>query len=332
MGDYTTLYSSCKLCPRNCEADRNAKKTAFCGETASLKISSACLHFGEEPPITANGGSGAIFVSGCNLKCVFCQNYQISRDGMGAIVSTDDFVRICLCLQEAGAENINIITGSHAIPAIAKGLQAAKKAGMSIPICWNSSAFESLEAIAMLEGLVDIWLPDLKTLNPKVSEKLFYTKDYGATATQAILRMIELSPLQFEVLSPTEKNPAIEKMRSGVIIRHLVLPDLLDDSEDVLDWLKLNADGKACISLMSQYTPVYSPKLPLQSKSQAPDRFMSQIEFERMRFLIDEYEFEHLFYQELIQDDSWLPDFNRIQPFSNELAKPLWHWKHGFVN
>lgn len=332
MKDYIPSYAACSLCPRSCNVDRTAHKYAFCGETADLKISSACLHFGEEPPITVVGGSGTIFISGCNLGCIFCQNHQISHEGMGSVVSTNDFVRMCLCLQDAGAENINIITGSHAIPAIAKGLNLAKKTGLTIPICWNSSAFESLDAIAMLEGLVDIWLPDLKTLNSAVSSKLFYTQDYATAATKAILRMIEVSPLKFKTLSTQLKSSAPEKMLSGVIIRHLILPDLLDDSEQVLDWLKLNADGKACVSLMSQYTPVYSKKLSEQGKNAIPNRFVSEEEFKHMRTLVDEYAFEHLFYQELIQADEWLPDFNRIQPFSHELAKPLWHWRDGFID
>ncbi len=317
-------YTSCTLCPRNCTVNRNEHKTAFCNETSDLKIGSACLHFGEEPPITVHGGSGTIFISGCNLGCVFCQNYQISREGMGKVVELDEFSDICLALQHSGAENINIVTGSHAIPSIAEGLKKAKKNGLSIPVCWNSSAFESLEALELLEGLVDIWLPDLKTLNDKVSSKLFYTKEYGNAAIQAILKMIEMSPLRFVEV---EKDGEIkEKMLSGVIIRHLVLPSLLQDSFDVLDWLKFYADGKACVSLMTQYTPIETI-----SKNESPDRYVSKGEFEAITCEIEDYCFEHMFYQELIQDNSWLPDFNLIQPFSNELAKPIWHWRNGFI-
>ncbi len=317
-------YESCALCPRKCSINRNDNKTSFCHETSELKIGSACLHFGEEPPITAHGGSGTIFISGCNLGCVFCQNFQISREGMGKIVSQHEFSHICLALQNEGAENINIVTGSHAIPAIAEGLKQAKKDGLTIPICWNSSAFENVEALHMLEGLVDIWLPDLKTLNDEVSSSLFFTKDYAITATEAILKMIEMSPLKFE--EKTKDGETKERMLSGVIIRHLVLPSHLQDSIDVLDWLKYYADGKACISLMTQYTPIKT-----DTKNKSPDRFISNEEFSFITQEIDAYCFEYLFYQELIQDDSWLPDFNRIQPFSNELAKPIWHWKHGLI-
>ncbi len=321
MIDY---YTSCTLCPRKCKVNRSDKKTAFCKETSDLKIGCACLHFGEEPPITVHGGSGTIFISGCNLGCVFCQNYQISQESMGTIVNDEEFAKICLSLQENGAENINIVTGSHAVPAIASGLQRAKKEGLTIPVCWNSSAFESLEALELLKGIVDIWLPDLKTLNDDISSKLFFTKDYAKTATQAILKMIEMSPMQF---AEVEKNGIVkEKMLSGVIIRHLVLPDLLQDSIDVLDWLKFYADGKACISLMSQYTPIKT-----DTSNESPNKFISESEFRIITQELEEYCFEHLFYQELIQDDSWLPDFKRVQPFSNELAMPIWHWEKGFV-
>ena len=318
-------YLSCRLCPRNCGVNRSAGKTGFCKESAELKIASACLHFGEEPPVTARGGSGTIFVSGCNLGCSFCQNYQISREGMGKTVSSDEFARICAALEQAGAENINIVTGSHAVPALVQGIAKAKKAGVSIPVCWNSSAYESLEAVELLNGTADIWLPDLKTLNPQLSRALFGVKDYGKTAKAAIKRMIELSPLQFTASQP-------EKILSGVIVRHLVLPGCMENTRQVLDWLKENADGKACISLMSQYTPVKTQTVRKNGDSIFPDRFINQDEFESMRRLISDYAFEHLFYQELENDDSWLPDFERIQPFSNSLAKPLWHWKKGFTN
>ncbi len=316
-------YKSCSLCPRNCNVDRSNSKISFCNETSELKIGSACLHFGEEPLITVHGGSGTIFISGCNLGCVFCQNYQISREGMGKVVTPNEFSDICISLQEAGAENINIVTGSHAIPAIAEGLQQAKIDGLTIPICWNSSAFESIEALNLLEGIVDIWLPDLKTLNNEISSELFFTKEYARCATEAILRMIEMSPLKLTTV--TKNGVTKEKMLSGVIIRHLVLPDFLQDSFDVLDWLKFYVDDKACISLMTQYTPI---KTDTEKKS--PQRFISEKEFSQITNEIEDYAFEYLFYQELIQDDSWLPDFNRTQPFSNELAKPIWHWKKGF--
>ena len=341
-------YTSCTLCPRCCAVNRNAGQTGFCKETSDLKIASACLHFGEEPPLTGRGGSGTIFISGCNLGCGFCQNYQISREGMGKIVDCEEFCRICAALEKAGAENINIVTGSHAIPAIASFLAQAKKEGLGLPVCWNSSAYESVEAVDMLSPVTDIWLPDLKTFGSAMSKVLLGVGDYARTAQKAIQRMIELAPLRFEPFktqraqsgrkaADSEKNArhaanaenteSAEKMVSGVIVRHLVMPGCLDNTVKVLDWLKEHADGKACISLMSQYTPV------VQNGTQRnfPDRFINRDEYEYIKQLIYEYDFGCLFYQELENDDSWLPDFGRVQPFSNSLATPLWHWKNGFT-
>lgn len=326
-------YTSCTLCPRCCSVNRTAGQTGFCKETADLKIASACLHFGEEPPLTGRGGSGTIFISGCNLGCGFCQNYQISREGMGRIVDCKEFCRICSALEQAGAENINIVTGSHAIPAIASFLEQAKKEGLGIPVCWNSSAYESVDAVDMLAPVTDIWLPDLKAFGSAASEALLGTGDYARTAQKAIRRMIELTPLRFEPVitrSPqfAEKTEGAEKMVSGVIVRHLVMPGCLDNTVKVLDWLKEHADGKACISLMSQYTPVAKNG----RQRNFPDRFINRDEFERIKELLYEYDFDYLFYQELENDDSWLPDFDRVQPFSNSLATPVWHWKNGFTN
>ncbi len=324
------LYRNCRQCPRNCGADRTGGKKGLCGESAALRAAAACLHFGEEPLLTVFGGSGTIFFTGCTLRCSFCQNYQISQQGMGREISTDEFAGICLKLQEAGAENINLVTGSHHIPAIAKGLAAAKEAGLSIPVAWNSSAYESPESLMLLKGLVDIWLPDLKTLNPMMSKSLFGAEDYPAAAKKAIRTMLSLSPLSIREVSRGGETK--EKMLSGVIIRHLFLPGRMDDTVLVLDYLKAHADGRACISLMSQYTPVPfeggAAELETRRTSLAAfqNRLVSTDEDARLRELIDSYCFEYLFYQDLSDDTSWLPDFRRKQPFSSALAKPVWHW------
>ena len=188
-------YEVCISCPRGCGTSRNEKKIGVCGETADLRIAWAGLHFGEEPPVTGKRGSGTIFITGCNLGCAFCQNFQISRDGMGRKVDAHEFAEMCLALAETGAENINIVTGSHAIPTIASGLRKAKDQGLSIPILWNSSAYETIEALSLLEGLVTVWLPDLKTLNPLLSESVFRASDYPKVAKKAIRYMVDKSPL-----------------------------------------------------------------------------------------------------------------------------------------
>ncbi|OJF76274.1 MAG: radical SAM protein [Treponema sp. CETP13] len=340
-------YENCKVCPRYCGVNRNLSKTGFCKETSDLRVASSCLHLGEEPPITGEHGSGTIFISGCNLHCAFCQNYQISQKNMGSIVTPDDFATMCIKLADKGAENINIVTGSHAIPSIADGLEKAKKRGLSIPVCWNTSSYETIESINMLDGLVDIWLPDIKTLNPIMADSVFAAPDYPKVVKKSIRRMLELAPLVFEEKnSITPAGAETQKMLSGVIIRHLVLPGRLDDTRLVLDWLKKHADTKACISLMSQYTPVKPErtkesdasyaftKAELERNSTAlasfQNRLINKTEFSEIINLIHTYDFNYLFYQELEENTEWLPDFTKSQPFSNNLAKPVWHWKTGF--
>lgn len=327
-------YSACLQCPRKCGADR-FNKTGFCLEPADLRIAVACLHFGEEPLITVHGGSGTIFLTGCNLRCAFCQNYQISQQGMGAAVSKEEFAEICLRLESLGAENINIVTGSHHIPALAEGLSEAKKRGLRLPICWNSSGYDSVETLEMLDGLVSIYLPDLKTLSSELSQSLCAAKDYPETAKKAIKWMIEHNPINIEEI---EKNGVKkEKILQGVIVRHLFLPGKFFETADVLEWLKENVDGKAVISLMSQYTPVpfkdTEENLAKRRKalSSIENRLVNESEDADLKDLIEAYDFDYLFYQDLCADTEWLPDFEKTQPFSYKLAKPVWHWKNGFV-
>lgn len=324
-------YKKCNLCPRECGTNRIDIPSGFCMESSRIKIASACLHFGEEPPITVFGGSGTIFVSGCNLHCGFCQNYQISQQGMGKEISSREFANICLKLQVEGAENINIVTGSHGIPALAKGITLAKEIGLSIPVCWNSSAYEKPETLKLLLGLVDIWLPDLKTLNPVLSQNVFKAKDYPERAKEAILFMLENSPMKLETVA-TKTGDKREKMQSGVIVRHLFLPGRMDDTIFTLEWLKNNVDVRGFVSLMTQYTPVPFKESPVASKerqkslSALSNRLVSSDEFADLQDLLVAYNFENIFYQELEQDTSWLPDFSKVQPFPNKLAKPIWHW------
>ena len=324
-------YAPCMQCPRKCAADRKAAR-GLCGEGNALRIASACLHFGEEPPVTVFGGSGTIFFTGCTLRCAFCQNYQISQNGMGRAVDEIEFVKICRRLEDAGAENINLVTGSHAIPLIASYLKSAREEGVSIPFCWNSSAYESIETLELLEDFVSVWLPDLKTLSSELAKRLFGAENYPEAAACAVRWMLERFPLS--LVQKEKDGIAKEKIERGVIVRHLFLPGRFSETADVLSWLKRHADGKALVSLMSQYTPVPFAEDERIKRGAAlsaiENRLVSEAEDTDLRDLIDAYGFEYLFYQELSDDTSWLPDFNRTQPFSNALAKPVWHWKTGF--
>lgn len=334
------FYKSCTQCPRKCGIDRTSAQRGVCGETADLRAAFAGLHFGEEPLVTVFGGSGTIFFTGCTLRCAFCQNYQISQNGYGTPLTSDSFTRMCLDLQAAGAENINLVTGSHHIPKIAEFIRAAKNNGVTIPFCWNSSAYETVEMLELLKGLVTIWLPDLKTLNNKLSKELFAAPDYGEVASRAIKWMIDNNPLDIvEIPEPPNAKPAEwaepgqprDKMLQGVIVRHLFLPGRFEETAEVLGWLKDNADGRACISLMNQYTPVpfdeEKQRLEKRQKSLATieNRLVTAQEDADIQDLIEAFDFDYLFYQELTDDTSWLPDFRRPQPFSNKLATPIWH-------
>lgn len=330
------LYSKCIQCPRECKTNRDLENCGFCKESNDLKIATACLHFGEEPLITVFGGSGTIFITGCTLRCSFCQNYQISQQGMGSIVCKDEFVEMCLKLQDLGAENINIVTGSHQIPKLADYLASAKSKNLKIPITWNSSGYEKIESLELLHGIVDIWLPDYKTVNSIMSKELFAAEDYPTVAKKAIRWMVNNTPM--EIIEVTKNGETKEKMVKGTIVRHLVLPGRIEDTKLTLDWLKKTCDGKACISLMSQYTPVNfngsEEELTWRKKSLSSfqNRLVNSQEDKMLKNLIDDYEFEYLFYQDLSNDTSWLPDFNKIQPFSNSLAKPVWHFKEKFID
>ena len=318
--------SSCLLCPRRCGANRAAGERAYCGETAELRIASASIHRGEEPALTGAGGSGTVFVTGCNLGCVFCQNYQISRQGMGRAVTRAEFAAITLRLQELGAENINIVTGSHAVPAIAAGIDAARRGAgrngekLRLPVLWNSSAYESLESLAILKNRVDVYLPDLKTLDADVSARFFKTPAYGETAAAAILRMMEYRPLRYK--------PGGGTLESGVIVRHLALPGYLRSTRRVLGWFAENCRGRALLSLMTQYSPVRS--VGEETPAGTLEGFLNKAEYETIIRWLEEFGIDEGFCQEPVRGDEWLPDFRRGNPFSSDLSLPVWHWRSGF--
>jgi putative pyruvate formate lyase activating enzyme len=250
---------------------------------------------------------------------------------MGRVVAEDEFVRICLELQGRGAENINIVTGSHVVPVIVQGIKNARIKGLEIPLLWNSSAYESIETLDLLKDTVDVYLPDFKTLDAAIARRFFNASDYPENAEKAIIRMMELKKLRYEVSRKT-KNVLQEEenfvLISGVMIRHLVLPDHLEATRNVLRWFAEKARGRALLSLMTQYTPVlvngYIPP-------SIPKRLLDTREYETILEWLDTFDITEGFYQELVTDKEWLPDFERINPFSSELSVPVWHWKTGFV-
>jgi putative pyruvate formate lyase activating enzyme len=283
-----------------------------------MRVAWAGLHFGEEPPLTGRGGSGTIFFSGCALRCAFCQNHQISQRGMGGVISVGEFAEIALRLEAMGAVNLNLVTPGHFIPSILEGARIAREKGCALPLLWNSSGYETQEGVAALAGTVDVWLPDLKTLDPGVAARYFGSADYPEAAQEAILRMAESSPVVMEG----------GLMKRGVIVRHLVLPGMLELSEPVFRWFAENLGGRALISVMSQYTPIGATE---KAGRGAPERQLDEGEQERLVSMLEDYGLEGGFYQELVPGTEWLPDFSRPVPFSSELSRPLWHWASGFL-
>jgi putative pyruvate formate lyase activating enzyme len=312
------LYAECRLCPRNCGVDRLQGDQGYCGESARMRIAWAGLHRGEEPPLIGKNGSGTIFFSGCTLKCGYCQNCQLSSQGMGRELSGAELQRLMLRLQERGAANINLVTASHFTPSIVESVAGARTQGLWIPVVWNSSGYENVSTIDMLRKTVDVYLPDCKTLDPEVSRRLMGAADYPAVARAALLKMVEDKPLIIEE----------EQFHQGVIIRHLVLPGLPAQSREVLEWFAEHGKGRALLSLMFQFTPLRS------GAERNPDhlrRTVNRREYEQVLSWLGELGIEDGYVQDPAGNDDWLPDFTRLNPFPAGQAVPVWHFETGYL-
>lgn len=285
----------CDICPRRCRVDR-AKTTGFCQETEEIRISKVMLHKYEEPLISGgekDKGSGAIFFAGCNLKCVYCQNFPISHKNKGKNISVAELANIFKDLERRGALNINLVTPTHFTMQIIEALKIYKP---NIPIVWNSSGYESVETIEKLKGYVDIFLVDLKYMSNELSTKYSGAVDYAEVATKAILKMRELQP-----------RDMIEKghMKKGVIVRHLVLPTHTDDSIKCLDFILKNLGKDTIVSIMSQYEPRYDAK-----KFHEIDRKITPIEYKRVVNFALKNDMKNCFVQDLSSADSkYTPKF-----------------------
>lgn len=239
------MSENCKMCPRECNIPRNLS-AGFCGQSDKIKISRAALHHWEEPCISGPGGSGAVFFSGCTLKCVYCQNYELSKNNFGEEISKERLAEIFLELEAQGADNINLVTPTHFARGIIDALEIVKNK-LSIPVVYNTSGFEKTETIKMLKDYVDIYLTDVKYFNPDFALKYSGAENYPEIAFSALDEMIKQKELKFS---------SDGMIKQGVIIRHLVLPNLRKDSIEVLSEIKRRFGTESFIlSLMSQYTP-----------------------------------------------------------------------------
>lgn len=291
MEQYLKEYENCTLCPRNCGVNRRRGQVGFCGLTDSVKIARAALHYWEEPELSQDAGSGAIFFTGCNLRCIYCQNHDISSDNNGYEISVEQLAREYIRLQEEGALNINLVTAAMHVPRVIMALDMAKGLGLNIPVVYNSSGYESIKTLKMLEGYVDIYLPDLKYLNSALAEELSNVKDYPEVAMAALDEMY--------------------RQKKKMIVRHLVLPGHTKESMEVIKYLYETYGDDICISIMSQYTPIESLSDKFLKKNHSElTRRITKREYDKVVNYALELGIENAYIQERdVALESFIPDF-----------------------
>lgn len=276
---------SCTLCPRRCRVNRRAGETGACGVAAGAKVAAINIHPWEEPPVSGPRGSGTVFFSGCTMKCLFCQNYPISQLGAGRIMSPEELAAGMMKLQGRGAANINLVTPTHQVGAFVRSLALAVPLGLRIPIVYNTSGYESLETLRLLEGIVDVYLPDIKYADPKAARLCSRRPDYVRVNREALREMWrQVGPLRLD-----EAGVA----RRGMLVRHLVLPEDLSGTRDCISFLSREFGPDVWVSLMDQYFPAHkahgTPPL---------DRKITRAEYQSACDLLAEFEIENGFVQE----------------------------------
>ena len=293
--------ASCELCPRRCGVDRASGRAGVCGSADTLRVARAALHMWEEPPISGKEGSGTIFFSGCPLKCVYCQNHEISTGNFGLPISEERLVQIMLELQDQGANNINLVTASQYAHLLPDALARARRAGLSVPIVYNTSGYERPEVVRELGSLVDVWLTDFKYADAALAQRLSHVTDYPRVARTALGEMVESV-----ARAGGFEEDAAGHMTRGIIVRHLVLPDHADDSCRVLDEI-WNVAGDVPISVMNQYTPNES----MRAAGGPLARAVTQEEYECVLDHADDLGFTTMFWQEGgAVDESFTPPFD----------------------
>lgn len=284
----------CNSCPRKCNIDRE-EKTGVCGAPSEYKVARAALHFWEEPCISGERGSGTVFFSGCSLKCVFCQNFEISRNAYGKVINEDRLIEIFKELEEQGAHNINLVNPTHYSHQLAETLRKYKP---SVPTVWNTGGYDSVESLKMLDGLVDVYLADIKYVSSAVSKKYSGAEDYFRVASEAVLEMQrQVGENVFD---------ANGMMQKGLIIRHLVLPGNISQAMRVMDWVKENLPKETVLSIMSQYTPCGKA-----SDYPTINRKLSRREYDMVLDYAEKLGFENAFIQESgSSSEEFIPDFD----------------------
>ena len=289
--------AKCEICPFRCKVNRLSGQVGRCGCGDKIRVAKYQLHYFEEPCISGKSGSGTVFFSNCNFKCIFCQNYKISQEGKGNEVTIEELANIFLKLQQEGANNINLVTPTMYTYQIIEAIKIARMKGLNLPIIYNSNGYENVETLRDLRGYVDVYLPDLKYYADELAIKYSKAPNYFKIATNAILEMINQVGLP-----EFDENGMIKK---GVIIRHLVLPGHIQNSKHILKWLKENVEGNAYVSVMAQYFPTYKAKEDEYLNRKLTRKEYSEIE--QYLYLLD---IQNGYMQELGKhEEEYVPDF-----------------------
>lgn len=291
-------YENCLLCPRKCGINRSTGQTGVCGVSSEIKVARAALHYWEEPCISGKRGSGAVFFSGCSLHCVFCQNREISDGKAGKLISKERLSDIFMELADKGANNINLVTPGQYIPDIVWAVNDAKSRGMKLPIIYNTSGYENVTELKLLEGIVDVYLPDFKYMDSTLSARYSRAKDYPSVAKQVLSEMVRQQP---DVVI----DDATGLIQKGVIVRQLLLPGHVNDAKAVLKYLYDTYHDHVYISLMSQFTPIALKDYP------EINRTVTRREYERLVDYALEIGITNAFIQEGdVAKDSFIPAFD----------------------
>ena len=291
-------YENCLLCPRKCGINRSTGQTGVCGVSSEIKVARAALHYWEEPCISGKRGSGAVFFSGCSLHCVFCQNREISDGKEGKVISKERLSDIFMELADKGANNINLVTPGQYIPDIVWAVNDAKSRGMKLPIIYNTSGYENVTELKLLEGIVDVYLPDFKYMDSALSAMYSRAKDYPSVAKQALSEMVRQQP---DVVI----DDATGFIQKGVIVRQLLLPGHVNDAKAVLKYLYDTYHDHVYISMMSQFTPIALKDYP------EINRTVTRREYERLVDYALEIGITNAFIQEGdVAKDSFIPAFD----------------------
>lgn len=291
-------YENCLLCPRKCGINRSTGQTGVCGVSSEIKVARAALHYWEEPCISGKRGSGAVFFSGCSLHCVFCQNREISDGKAGKVISKERLSDIFMELADKGANNINLVTPGQYIPDIVWAVNDAKSRGMKLPIIYNTSGYENVTELKLLEGIVDVYLPDFKYMDSTLSARYSRAKDYPSVAKQALSEMVRQQP---DVVI----DDATGLIQKGVIVRQLLLPGHVNDAKAVLKYMYDTYHDHVYISMMSQFTPIALKDYP------EINRTVTRREYERLVDYALEIGITNAFIQEGdVAKDSFIPAFD----------------------